>query len=474
MNLDIIIVYMQRYKHGHEYNFVPPITGIHLAALTPARHHVRVIHQQVERVDFETDAEVIALAFFSGFAPEAYRLARAFKRRGKKVIAGGPHVSFWADEALANGCDAVVIGEAESVWAQVLEDAERGALQSKYFGAPTSLEHLPTPRYDLLAPRFFVHRVVQATRGCPFSCSFCSVPAINPGFRARPIADVLRDIDYNNFKHWWQKKVVWFWDDNLTAQRAYIKELLRAMIPLDKWWLTQASMDIARDPELLDLMQRSGCIGVFFGIESFGSESLKDANKRQNKIAEYKNAIEQMHARGIAVMAGFIAGFDGDTRASIVEMAHQLNTLGVDVPFLSILTPYKGTPLYDQLDAQNRLLPERGWQFYNGYNVAFQPKQMSANELLAAHRELWSTAFAPVQIAQRIVHNAPRLNLGARFLSLAMNSFYGAKALRGNAPLDARAMLAPTRIGPFVGQTTRPSGEFMQFVGTAMRVARTI
>lgn len=99
---------------------------------------------------------------------------------------------------------------------------------------------------------------------------------------------------------------------------------------------------------------------------------------------------------------------------------------------------------------------------------------MSANELLAAHRELWSTAFAPVQIAQRIVHNAPRLNLGARFLSLAMNSFYGAKALRGNAPLDARAMLAPTRIGPFVGQTTRPSGEFMQFVGTAMRVARTI
>lgn len=128
MNLDIIIVYMQRYKHGHEYNFVPPITGIHLAALTPARHHVRVIHQQVERVDFETDAEVIALAFFSGFAPEAYRLARAFKRRGKKVIAGGPHVSFWADEALANGCDAVVIGEAESVWAQVLEEDRKSVV----------------------------------------------------------------------------------------------------------------------------------------------------------------------------------------------------------------------------------------------------------------------------------------------------------------------------------------------------------
>ena len=471
MKIDIIVVYMQRYKHGHEYNFVPPITGIHLAALTPAQHRVRVIHQQVERVDFDTDADVIALSFFSGFAPEAYRLAREFQRRGKQVVAGGPHVTFWADEALAHGCDAVAIGEAESVWAQVLDDAERGTLQPKYFGTPTSLENLPTPRYDLLASKFFAHRVVQATRGCPFTCSFCSVPAVNPGFRARPVADVLRDVQYDAFAHWWQRKVVWFWDDNLTAKRTYIKELLRAMIPLNKWWLTQASMDIVRDEELLNLMEQSGCIGVFFGIESFGSDSLKDANKRQNKIEEYKNAIETMHARGIAVMAGFIAGFDGDSRESIVEMSQRLREIGVDVPFLSVLTPYQGTPLYAQLDAQNRLLRERGWQFYNGYNVAFQPKQMSAGELLDAHRELWYTAFSPTHVASRLKH-APQLRFGAQCLSLAMNSFYGLKAVRGNAPLDARLMSTPTRIGPFVEQTTRASSEFIELVATTVRVAQ--
>jgi radical SAM superfamily enzyme YgiQ (UPF0313 family) len=294
---------------------------------------------------------------------------------------------------------------------------------------------MPTPRYDLLPKGFFVRRVVQATRGCPFFCSFCSVPAVNPGFRVRPVAEVVRDIRYNRFPHWWQRKVVWFWDDNLTAKRAYVKELLRAMVPLKKWWLTQASMDIARDPELLDLMNRSGCIGVFLGIESFGEESLKSANKRQNKVAYYKECIAALHAHGIAVMAGFIAGFDGDTPESIVSMADRLIEIGVDVPFLSVLTPYKGTPLWNRLEDEDRLLSERGWQFYNGYNVAFQPRGMTPGELADAHRRLWRKAFSPAYVLRRLKNSFPRLRLGALLLSLAMNCFYGWKALTGNEPL---------------------------------------
>ena len=225
MKIDIIVVYMQRYERGHEVDFVPPITGIHLAAITPERYEVRVIHQQVEPVDYDTDADLIALSFFSGFAPEAYRLATAFKQRGKCVVAGGPHASFSPEEALEH-CDAVVIGEAESVWAKLLADAERGELHKTYHGTPLPLDDVPTPRYDLLPNAFFVRRVVQATRGCPFSCSFCTVPTINPGFRMRPIADVINDVAYDRFKYWWQRKVVWFWDDNLTANREYVKELL--------------------------------------------------------------------------------------------------------------------------------------------------------------------------------------------------------------------------------------------------------
>ncbi|MDX2153719.1 MAG: radical SAM protein [Bryobacteraceae bacterium] len=431
--VEIVVVYQARYRLGHEKNFVPPLTGIHLAGLTPAEYRVRVVHQQVEPVDLESDADLVALSFFTGFAPEAYRLARELRKRGKLVVAGGPHATFNADEALEH-CDAVVLGEAETVWGELLADAAAGRLQKPYVGGAPPLAGIPTPRYDLLPGTYFVPRVVQATRGCPFTCSFCSVPTMNPGFRTRPVEDVLRDIRYNRFRHWWQRKVVWFWDDNLTAKRSYARELLAAMIPLRKWWLTQASMDVGEDDRLLELMERSGCIGIFFGIESFGVESLRDAHKPQNKVEAYKRRIAKLHERGICVMAGFIAGFDGDSPESIRAMARQLYEVGVDVPFLSVLTPYPGTPAYGKLASEGRILSGRGWEFYNGYNVAFQPRQMTPGELLAAHRALWREAFSLKYSVMRIVRSFGRLRWGAFLMCFMMNAFYCLKRMRGNEP----------------------------------------
>jgi hypothetical protein len=172
VKIDIIVVYIQRYERGHEVDFVPPITGIHLAAITPPGHSVRVIHQQVEPVRLDTDADLIAVSFLSGFAPEAYRLAAEFRRRGKTVVVGGPHATFSPDEVLRH-FDSVVVGEAESAWPRLIGDAEAGTLRSRYEGEPSPMCGLPTPRYDLLPRHFFVTRVVQATRGCPFTCSFC-------------------------------------------------------------------------------------------------------------------------------------------------------------------------------------------------------------------------------------------------------------------------------------------------------------
>ena len=435
MKIDIIIAYVQRYEFGHERDFVPPITGIHLAAITPAAHEVRVFHQQVDKIDVDTDAQVIAISFFSGFAMAAYTLAVEFKKRGKIVIAGGPHVTYCQEEALAY-VDAIVTGEAENVWTQLLQDIELGQLKAVYTGTPCDMQDLPTPRYDLLPDKFFIKKVLQATRGCPFSCSFCTVPSLNPGFRLRPVKEVVRDASYDHFKHWWQRKIVWFWDDNLTIKRPYIKELLNAMIPLKKWWLTQASMDIAKDSELLDLMKASGCIGVFLGIESFGANSLADANKRQNKIANYKAAVKEIRKRGIAVMAGFIAGFDHDDQQSIVSMADQLMEIGIDVPFLSIMTPFRGTPIYTKLNQEGRILGDRNWNFYNGYNVAFEPKGISEAQLLQAHRALWKKSFSPWYSLKRILQGIFPLRGGAFLLSFFMNSFYCYKRVRKNYPID--------------------------------------
>lgn len=435
MKIDIIIAYLQRYEFGHERDFVPPITGIHLAAITPAEHRVRVFHQQVDPIPLDSDADLIAISFFSGFATPAYQLAAEFRKRGKTVVAGGPHVTYCADEAL-HWFHAVVTGEAENVWPQLLADFASGKLKPVYTGTPCDMKNLPTPRYDLLPNRFFVKKVVQATRGCPFSCSFCTVPSLNPGFRLRPVEDVVRDAAYDRFPYWWQRKIVWFWDDNLTIRRPYIRELLREMIPLKKWWLTQASMDIAKDPELLDLMKASGCIGVFLGIESFGTESLADANKRQNKIDHYSTAVKAIRKRGIAVMAGFIAGFDHDDEQSIVQMADQLMAIGIDVPFLSVMTPFRGTPIYATLQKEGRILEDRNWNFYNGYNVAFVPKKMDAAELLQAHRALWKKSFSPWYAFRRIVRGAIALRWGAFLMTLCMNGFYGYKRVRNNTPID--------------------------------------
>lgn len=457
--VEIVIVYMPRYRQGHEADFVPPITGIHLAALTPAHYEVRVIHQQVQPIDFGTDADLISLSFFTGFAPEAYRLAREFRKRGKPVVGGGPHVTFNADEALAH-FDSVVVGEAESVWTQLLKDASVGKLRNRYNGNAQPLAELPTPRYDLLRGKFFIPRVVQATRGCPFTCSFCTVPGINPGFRTRPIDDVIRDVRYDRFRHWWQRKVVWFWDDNLTAKRSYVRELLAAMVPLRKWWLTQASMDIGNDKELLDLMKRSGCIGIFFGIESFGAESLRDAHKPQNRIGTYKTRIRELHDRGICVMAGFIAGFDGDTPESVRAMARQLYETGVDVPFISVLTPYRGTPAYSKLAEQGRILPGRGWEFYNGYNVAFQPRDMSPNHLLEAHRALWREAFSLRYSLLRVVRSLSRLRFGAFLMCLVMNSFYCLKRLRLNEPITFESFASDSEVR---SQAAVAESELIQF-----------
>jgi radical SAM superfamily enzyme YgiQ (UPF0313 family) len=433
MKVRIVVSYEPRYRKGHNSHFVPPVTGIHLAAITSPEHEVEVFHQQVRAVPIDDNPNLVAISFFSGFARAAYALADGYRALGVQVVAGGPHVSYWTEEALEH-VDAVVIGEAESVWQKLLRDAERGHLDRVYRGEPVSLNGLPTPRYDLLEKRFIVPRVVQGTRGCPFSCSFCGVPDFNPGFRVRPVSDVVRDIAETHFPHFWQEKVAWFWDDNLLVQRRWAKELLRELAGLDRWWLTQASVDIVKDRELLDLMERSGCIGIFLGIESLDDVDLKSVGKRQNRAGEMKDAVSCLHDRGICVMAGFISGFDNQTPDAIRSTADKLNAIGVDVPFLSILTPFRGTKLYDELLEGGRLLKECDWQHYNGYNVAFRPAQMAPQELLGAHRVLWRRAFAPLAVAERLARGIGQLSRGGLMLSAAMNGFYGLKRMTGNEP----------------------------------------
>jgi radical SAM superfamily enzyme YgiQ (UPF0313 family) len=327
----------------------------------------------------------------------------------------------------------------------VLADFKRGHVQRIYHTDQIhSLTGLPMPRYDLIEPAFAVPHVVQATRGCPYHCKFCATATLNPGFRTRPLEEVIRDIATPRFSGWLQNKLVWFWDDNLTANRRYVKALLREMIPLNKWWLTQASLDLTDDDELLQLMHASGCVGVFLGIETLDTDALKSVSKSHNKVARYKQAIHKLHDCGITVMAGLIIGFDTDTATSMDSLLDQVRELEIDAPFLSVLTPYYGTQLYDEMLQSGRILLDRDWTYYSGYTVSFRPAQMKVEELEVAHSRLWRALHAPGTALMRWLHGWGTLRPGAFVLSTALNGHYGLNQLTGNVPVRYREADSPT------------------------------
>jgi radical SAM superfamily enzyme YgiQ (UPF0313 family) len=294
------------------------------------------------------------------------------------VVLGGPHVTLVPDEA-AEHADTIFIGEAEGLWQQYLEAFERGKPQKVYRPdhIPT-LEHVPQARKELFHRKDHTNGVLFASRGCPNQCDFCSLAVMyNNRLRKRPVAEVAAE--YDSFRG----KVIIFWDDNITADLAYAKELFRAIAPYRKWWSSQASIHAGKDEELLELAARSGCKQLFLGLESISQASMNEVHKRFNRVEEYAGIIQRIHAHGIAVQAGIVFGFDSDTPAIFNETIDFLEQSGVQNATFNILTPFPGTRLFQRLESEGRILT-RDWRKYNSrVDVVFQPRQMTRAELLS-------------------------------------------------------------------------------------------
>jgi radical SAM superfamily enzyme YgiQ (UPF0313 family) len=355
---------------------LPPMALPLLAAVTPPGVEVRLIDEAVEDVDLNLEADLVGLSVMTATAPRAYQLGDHFRARGIKVVMGGIHPSSLPEEALQH-CDSAVIGEGESHWPKVLKDAEKGSLERIYLNTdPFPLDRLPSPRWDLLpAKRYFVPQTVQVTRGCPMSCSFCSVSSFfGRSYRLRPTSQVIEEIKGH------KKKLLIFADDNIAGNPDSAKELFAAMVPLKKKWVSQCSLTIADDPELLDLAARSGCIGLLIGFESISPAVLRSIGKNVNLTRNYEEAIRRIHRRGIHIQASFIFGFDEDppdTIPATVQFVKENRLTGVNY---CRLTPFPGTPLYDRLEKEGRII-DRDWSKYDRQNVVFQPRNLSPREL---------------------------------------------------------------------------------------------
>ncbi|MGC9329042.1 MAG: B12-binding domain-containing radical SAM protein, partial [Candidatus Hinthialibacter sp.] len=282
--------------------------------------------------------DLVGVTCMTALAPRVYEIADHFRARGVSVVLGGMHPTFCTDEALRHA-GAVVAGDAEGVWPQVVEDAKEGNFRGVYRSeGGCDLRRLKRPPYHLLHLGRYSTYPVQATRGCPHRCSFCAVTAFNGGLhRKRPIDEIVGEVAAI------PSRSFIFVDDNLTADREYARTLFERLTPLRKRWITQSSLDIAEDSSLVQKAADAGCVGLFVGLETFSKRNLAGVNKTINRVDEYREAVQMLHAHGIGVEAGVVFGFDGDDPEVFSYTVKMLDDLEIDLIQASIFTPLPGT-----------------------------------------------------------------------------------------------------------------------------------
>jgi len=359
-----------------------PQLALHiLAALTPENYEVKIIEEEIDDIDLDEECDLVGISCMTSNAPRAYIIAREFKNRGKKVVMGGVHPTLLPDEA-SQHCDSVVIGEAEGVWKDLLEDFSRGKLKKKYYKPYPSLEnYIPIRHRKEVKKRLFNVIPVMTTRGCPFRCDFCCVHDIfGRKIRHIPIPNVIRDIEES------EGKVFLFLDDNIMGDPEYAKKLFRVLKPLKILWGGQASISFVKNQELIKLAADSGCGGLFFGLESVSMVQLEKMRKSIKEIYKIEEAIKRVRGEGIHFHASLIFGFDDDTVDIFPRTLDFLEKNNIGTADFNILTPYPGTRTYAQLKKENRLLTE-DWRYYDHSTVVFRPKNLSPLELQAGR--LW-------------------------------------------------------------------------------------
>lgn len=368
----------------------PPLGLLTVAALTPKTHKVSISDENAAPLKDGFRPDLVGITANVNTAPRAYAISRMYRERGVPVVLGGIHPSANPEEALQHA-DAVCIGEADAVWTRMVEDAQRGVLKGIYRGsAPADLARTPEPRWALLdRTQYLCTNVLCATRGCPHRCEFCynSCDFARRGHRAPPVSRILHQIAGMDTRH------VLFIDDNLIGNIRWARELVRALTPLGLTWHAAVSADLAKHPDLIEAMARSGCKSLFIGFESINPAAVQGVNKRQNRTESYEGFIQTLHRHGILVNASLVFGFDEDGPGVFQETLSWLIREKIASMTAHILTPYPGTALFKRLQAAGRI-DDFDWAHYDTAHVVYRPLRMSKEELrhgyLRIYREFYS------------------------------------------------------------------------------------
>lgn len=373
---------------------LPSLGLLTLAGMTPEDFAV----EYFEVPDLEALTELpgpfdlVAISSFSAQIKEAYRLADRYRATGSKVVLGGLHVTAVPAEAALHA-DSIVVGEGESAWPVLLSDLRRGQLERIYDARTKSfdLADAPMPAFHLLDVEKYNRITVQTQRGCPWRCDFCAASIrISPAYKIKPIDKVIAEIQ--RIKEIWPHPFIEFADDNSFVNKAHSKRLLRSLVKENIRWFTETDVAVADDGELLDLMRESGCAQVLIGFESPSRRGLNGIEERTNwkakQLDRYARAIERIQDHGITVNGCFIFGLDGTGPESFDDVWNFTRASGLYEVQITVLTPFPGTPFYDRLQKEGRLLRDDGWELCTLFDVNFRPSNMSVSELESGFRNL--------------------------------------------------------------------------------------
>jgi radical SAM superfamily enzyme YgiQ (UPF0313 family) len=400
---------------------IPQLALFILKGLTPSRHQVKMVEEENMRLDMDEDCDVVGISCMTSNAYRGYRIADAFRAKGKIVVMGGVHPSILPDEAALHA-DSVVVGEAEGVWEQLLEDIENNALKKKYHQAYPNLDRYIHKDFSSLPKRRAFSLVpLQTSRGCPYNCDFCCVSDIfGKKITMIPVEHVVRDIIESKARNFI------FLDDNIIGNRKYAKQLFQALIPLNIRWIGQSSISFAHDSEMMQLARKSGCKGLFIGLESVVSECSSQKYKKLKSLQDTRESIKKILKMGILIQASVIFGFDEDTHETFKETVDFLIENNISIASINILTPYPGTRVHEGFKKEGRLLHEN-WSYYDHHTVVFRPKNMTPLELQLGAIKAKSDFNRYSSITKRFAGNLRipfyffLANLGYRKQSLAEN-----------------------------------------------------
>lgn len=386
-----------------------------LAGLTPPHVECRMYDDRMEPIPYDEATDLAAITVETYTARRAYEIAAEYRARGVPVILGGMHVTLLPDEAALHA-DSIFLGDAETKWAEVVEDARRRRLKPRYQGPPgVGQIGRVLPRRDLFRGKGYLPMtLMQYVRGCRFACRFCAVSQyFERKHYVRAIDEVLREIEAQ------ERKFIFFIDDNIASDHKALEEFCHALIPLRIHWVSQASLDVTRNPRLMRLLERAGNWGNVTGFESITPESLRETRKSPNipRFTRYKEEVRILREHGMQSWAAFTLGYDHDTVESIAATVDFALESKFTFAAYNILMPYPNTPLYRKLEGEGRLLYDGKWWLHPQYrfnDAAFVPTRMTAKELTDACHEARVRYNTPLSLLQRFADVKTHLRSFAR------------------------------------------------------------